>query len=99
MMRSHKLRLAALASFLAAASLQCGGDTTEPTTAANIDVVSGNGQSAPAGATLPSPLVVEVTDAQGDPVQGATVQWDADGVGTVSATTVRRGVKIGGSGS
>jgi hypothetical protein len=91
MMRSHKLRLAALASFLAAASLQCSGDTTEPTTAANIGVVSGDGQTAPAGATLPSPLVVVVTDDQGNPVQGATVQWDADGAGTVSASAVKTG--------
>jgi len=91
MMRSHKLRLAALASVLAAASLQCSGDTTEPTTAANMIVVSGDGQSAPMGATLPDPLVVEVTDAQGDPVQGVTVHWDADGVGSVSAGSVQTG--------
>ena len=91
MMRLHKLRLAALASFLAAASLQCSGDTAGPTTAANIGMVSGDGQSAPAGATLPNPLVVEVTDAQGNPVQGASVSWNADGAGTVSAGTVQTG--------
>lgn len=88
MMPSQKLRLATLAAFLAAASLQCSGDTTEPTAAADLEMVSGNGQTAPAGTQLPQPLVVLVTDNAGNPVKGATVRWDANGAGSVSAGEV-----------
>lgn len=42
---------------------------------AAIVKVSGDGQSAIAGAPLAQPLVVRVTDAFGNPVAGATVTW------------------------
>jgi Bacterial Ig-like domain (group 3) len=40
--------------------------------------VAGDGQSAPAGAALPSPLVVQVTDAFGNPISGVEIAWAAD---------------------
>ena len=53
-----------------------------PTT---IEMVSGNGQSAPVGAPLTNPLVVRVTDANDNPVAGVPVAWTAVGGGSVSA--------------
>ena len=34
---------------------------------------------------LPDPLVVVVTDESGNPVEGVSVAWDAQGAGSVSA--------------
>ena len=53
-----------------------------PTT---IEMVSGNGQSAAAGADLTNPLVVRVTDANDNPVPNVPVAWSAEGGGSVSA--------------
>ena len=47
--------------------------------------VGGNNQSARVGQTLPSPLVVEVQDADGNAVPGVHVAWTAEGGGTLSA--------------
>ena len=49
--------------------------------------VSGNGQSAPAGTALPAPLVVEVTDAFGNPIPNVPISWTAEGGGSVSETS------------
>jgi hypothetical protein len=48
-------------------------------------IASGDGQSGPVGSALAQPLVVQVTDGFGNPISGVTVQWSADGVGSVSA--------------
>ena len=40
--------------------------------------VAGDAQSAPAGATLSGPLVVQVTDAFGNPISGVEIAWAAD---------------------
>lgn len=56
-----------------------------PSSANGISLVSGDGQSAPANTALPAPLVVGITDAFGNPVAGATVQWTAVEGGSVSA--------------
>ena len=40
-----------------------------------VSIVSGNGQSAPAGSPLGAPLVVEVLDASSNPVPGLSVTW------------------------
>ncbi len=53
-----------------------------PTT---IELVSGNNQSGPVGGTLPNPLVVRVTDANGIPVSNVGVTWTAEVGGSVSA--------------
>jgi hypothetical protein len=51
--------------------------------------VSGDGQIAPAGTQLPEPLVVEVTDAFGNPIEGVPITWtpDAGSVSEASTTT------------
>jgi hypothetical protein len=88
MKRFRKLNLAALAALVVAVSIQCGDDIgPPPTDAAAIEMAGGNGQAAPAGAPLPGPLVVLVTDDAGDPVSGVTVQWSVDGGGSVSPTS------------
>lgn len=61
-------------------------------TPAEIEKISGDAQAAPAGSTLPSPLVVQVNDARGNPVPGATVVFAVtEGEGTTSSTTVLTG--------
>src|SRR5574341_157086 len=55
--------------------------------ARQIQIVSGNSQSDTVGAVL-APFVVQVTDAQSNPVAGAKVAWlRIAGTGTVSADT------------
>jgi plastocyanin len=74
-------------------ALACSSDGgTDPngddTTPAAITVVAGNGQSGTAGGTLGDPLVVEVTNAAGDPLSGLTVEWSVQsGGGTLSTTS------------
>jgi VCBS repeat-containing protein len=85
-------RLAYSLSFgLAAASSACGGDglvLPNESRPASISVVSGDGQSAAAGAALGQPLVVSVVDALERPVQGQTVAFTVDaGGGTVAPAT------------
>ncbi len=54
--------------------------------------VSGNNQSAPAGATLPESLVVRVADRFGNPVPGQAVSFAvASGGGSVSPTSANTG--------
>lgn len=47
--------------------------------------VSGNSQVGTTGAALPQPLVIAVTDAEGNPVPAQAVGWSANG-GTISAS-------------
>jgi hypothetical protein len=91
MTRLRKLNFAALAALIAAISVQCGGDTGPPSDASTIEMAGGNEQVAPAGDPLPNPLVVLVTDDAGDPVEGVTVQWAADGGGGVSPGSAQTG--------
>ena len=49
--------------------------------------VSGDGQTGPAGTALPGPLVVEVTDAFGNPIEGVPITWTPEGGGSVSETS------------
>jgi hypothetical protein len=58
-----------------------------PADANGIAMVSGDAQSGPVGSALPSPLVVQVTDAFGNPISGITVTWSAEGQGAVSAAS------------
>ena len=55
--------------------------------AAAIEAVSGDAQSATVGTALPDSLVVRVTDAFGNPVSGAAVDWAAD-PGSITPGTV-----------
>ncbi len=86
-----RLRSRTMLGLLAAATLQCGGDNNGPHTPTAIAQVSGNGQTGLVGQTLANPLVVKVTDASGDPVEGVSVQWAAQGGGSVSSTAVETG--------
>lgn len=54
-------------------------------------MVSGTPQTGAVGTRLPAPLVVLVTDDQGDPVAGVSVSWAAQGGGSVSSATVSTG--------
>jgi hypothetical protein len=54
-------------------------------------MLDGNEQAAPAGQPLPNPLVVRVSDENGDPSEGVTVTWEAQGGGTVSEPSVQTG--------
>jgi Big-like domain-containing protein len=65
--------------------------TAIPEGANGIQLVSGDGQGAPVGSTLPSPLVVEVTDAFGNPIEGVQVSWTVDGGGSTSASATTTG--------
>ena len=50
--------------------------------------VTGDNQSAPAGGALPSPLVVQVTDAFGNPISGVEIAWAADAGSVTPSATV-----------
>jgi hypothetical protein len=54
-------------------------------------MIAGDEQLAPPGQPLANPLVVEVTDENGDPVEGVTVTWAAQGGGSVSRNSVQTG--------
>ena len=51
-----------------------------------LAMVSGDGQEGAAGTTLGAPLVVEVTDAFGNPIPDVPITWTAQGGGSVSQT-------------
>src|SRR6266508_1756639 len=91
MTRLRQLTRSALAALLGTASVTCSSDSVQPRTASTIAMAGGDGQNGAVGATLASPLLVLVTDQSGSPVEGMTVQWDAQGGGSVSAATVQTG--------
>ena len=79
---------------LSAATSACGGGIVLPDEgqAAAITIESGDGQNAPAGATLGAPLVIRVADALGRSVQGQTVVFTVQtGGGSVDPVSVRTG--------
>jgi adhesin/invasin len=52
--------------------------------ASGLAMVSGDGQQGTAGTTLGAPLVVEVTDAFGNPIAGKRITWTVEGGGSVN---------------
>lgn len=77
-------------SWTAVALVACGddGNVDPPPPATTIEVFSGNGQTAAPGAPLSAPLVVQVTDGDGDPVSGVVVSWAVlTGGGNISPFT------------
>ncbi len=54
-------------------------------------MIGGDAQTAPAGHALASPLVVKVTDNSGNAVPGVSVNWGAQGGGSVSTASVKTG--------
>ena len=79
--------------FVSVTSLvSCGGggeSVAPPPTPAAISASSGNGQTGPAGGTLPNPLQVRVTSTSGAGIEGTVVNFAAAAnSGSVSATSV-----------
>ena len=60
-------------------------------TAANIEIVSGSGQTGAVNAQLANPLVVRVRDTNGNIVVGALVSWTTSD-GSLSSATTQTGV-------
>jgi len=65
--------------------------TSLPANANVIALVSGNEQTGTINTALAEPLVVQVTDASGNPISGVAVEWSVAGGGSVSATTTLTG--------
>lgn len=55
-----------------------------PENANGIAVASGDDQTGAAGSKLGQPLVVQVTDAFGNPISGVRIDWSVEGGGSVS---------------
>jgi hypothetical protein len=71
-----------------AAEVRAGFTVTAlPASANGLAMVSGDSQQGPAGAALAAPLVVEVTDAFGNPIPDVPITWSPEGGGSVSETS------------
>jgi adhesin/invasin len=87
------MRLSSIRSVLLALAglglMACDGTGPDPAgPPASLDIVSGDLQTATAGTELPQPLVVEVTDDKGKPVEGQVVNFVVvTGGGSVFAGT------------
>lgn len=94
-MTTPRRRFASLIAFgLATAVSACGDGLVLPDEArpATITIVSGDAQSAPAGATLDQALVVRVRDALSRPVEGQAVAFTIGaGGGQVTPASARTG--------
>ena len=95
-MPSTRRRFASLIAFgLSTILAACGGDgivLPNESRPAKIAIVDGDGQSAPAGATLAEPIVVKVTDGLDRPVAGQAVVFAIDaGGGQVSPASAQTG--------
>ena len=88
-MHRHVLLVVLLATFATA----CRRDSQEPPTGPAgppevIGIVSGNGQLGAVDRPLLESFIVRVTDINGTPVQGVTVNWEiASGGGSLGATS------------
>ena len=71
----------------------CGSTEPPPVQIpAQVQKISGDAQTAPAGATLPLPLVLQVNDSGGNPIPGVTVNFTVlQGEGSVSTPTATTG--------
>lgn len=81
---SHKVQANVVGSSQIAVSFTANVSAGTP---AKFLLVSGDAQTAPAGATLSSSLVVKALDTQGNPVTGIVVSWSVTGGGTVNPVT------------
>jgi VCBS repeat-containing protein len=80
-----------MAFALAALTASCGGDVTlpDPGEAAELELVDGDEQIAPAGATLAEPVIVRVLDTEERPVTNQEVTFSiVSGGGSVEPQTV-----------
>ena len=94
-MTTTRRRFASLIALcLATAASGCGGDVVLPNEGkpAAIVITGGDTQSGPAGSVLGLPLVVQVTDALGRPVEGRAVAFTIDaGGGQVAPANAQTG--------
>jgi hypothetical protein len=71
----------ALAPVIASAAVSgCGGDAGTPPSTTSLIKQNGDGQAGTAGQPLPTPLLVQVTEA-GRPLMGVTVTWSTNAEG------------------
>lgn len=56
-----------------------------------VAAVSGDDQSAPVNSALAEPLIVRVSDGNGNPVSGITIQWTVQNGGSIAPETVVTG--------
>jgi hypothetical protein len=76
----------------AAGSAEASAQVSVTQTPTQLTKISGDGQTAPVGQTVPAPLVVEVGDALGNPVPGVVVVFAiAQGGGSVNPTSATTG--------
>ena len=68
---------------MAALGLACGSDSSGPS-AASVTGVAGDNQTAPKGASLPSPLSFTALGSEGLPIEGVTVTWSATPAGAAA---------------
>lgn len=87
------LRTPALLSVAAALALSgCDNEPSRPEPPAAVAALSGNGQPGTVGTQLSNPVVVRVTDDDGDPVKNATVTFQVtSGGGTVNPASAVTG--------
>ena len=82
----------AIRTLLAGLLLAACGDSTGSSAPAAVQAVSGSGQAAVVGLLATNPLVVRVTSAGGNPVQGVAVTWTvASGGGSLTAASTVTG--------
>jgi Big-like domain-containing protein len=84
-------RAATLVAFGGAALMGCSNDddNTGAGAAASVSVVSGNTQTGVVATAVTNPVMVQVKDANGNPVSGATVTFAVTGSATLGNTTVQ----------
>jgi hypothetical protein len=88
----RRLPLSVLTAAIAVASLRCSSDSIDPgNEPASVTEVSGNGQVGLVNQTLAAPLVVQVEDGAGNPIEGVTVRWRVGGGGSVNQSQVVTG--------
>lgn len=81
-----------LMAAIAVASLRCGSDLGDPAVdPASVQEVSGNGQAGLINEPLAEPLIVQVEDDAGAPLEGVTVRWTVSGGGRVDRSQVVTG--------
>ncbi len=80
-------RMLGLMAVLLVAGACHDDDSVDPTVPTEMSPVSGNAQFADIGTAVPEPLVVLVTNLEGDPVAGVTVEWFTNNVGGVLSAT------------
>jgi hypothetical protein len=86
-MTYRRCYLTTVVTLLATGAAGCGDDEPASLTLSGppsaVVSISGNNQTGTAGAVLPNPLVIEVTDGQGTAVPAVPVEWSVTG-GTLS---------------